>query len=195
MKKQLIILILANAAIFTGCDLKNRIESTLDTEITNAFSSIQKVQELQKDTLLNLYSNLITKSMDSAKTKNIKILNLSVLQTSTYIDSIISEMNHLDYKNPNNIGFVKITFVYKGAGDSLYNRLHQVFDIAEKTTGNSKVSELLINARNNLLFHDDVGKFKTTYFETTGSLGTTMILYSFKTEILRTGIESMASNN
>ena len=128
---------------------------------------------------------------DNSDKRKLQELESSINSTDNYLDSMKQELDKLDEMDVSNVELVKATFLYKGVGDSIINKLKSSI-LAAQNTAKTEQQKLAIKAISDSLFSvsSDI-KWKENMFGLTNSLGASMIIYGLRTDLYNIGIRAI----
>lgn len=177
-------------ALLSCNNLSRNVEQAIEDDINDSKAEMNNEIEKVKIQFTNKYTKAINNN-DVIVKQDLEELHSSITQTATYLDSLKREMDRLNADDVNNVEHVKRTFLYNGVGDSVFNKLKSSIAIAEAITETRQGKIAIKNMRDSILKEPNIYKWKEEYFSLTNSLGASMILYGFQSELYRIGIESL----
>jgi len=147
------------------------------------------VQKLKGD-FVSSYHEASTTLADSFVKQKIQKLYNSIDNTDTYLDSIKSEMDKLGDMDVNNAELIKKTFLYKGVGDSILNKINSSMTIAQEAAITEE-QKFIVKKAQDSLFDKPIDQLNEQLFGLTNSAGASIIIYGLRTELYRVGNEAL----
>jgi hypothetical protein len=168
-------------------DFADHIEQHVDQKIEEAKKTIEAELEKTKLEFTTSYQTALNKQTDSLQKQKLQALHASLADTDSYLDSIKKEMNAMDPMDVNKLELINATFLYRGVGDSIFNKLKSSIGIAHNATKTER-GRAGIQALNDSLFKEpDRYKWQEQYFNNTGALGAVVILNSLQSQLYAIG--------
>ena len=176
--------------LFSCNSLSEHTKQQVDDKVETSKEDMNAdVQNLRQGFVVTYNEKLKSQTDSSGKQKLQGLYNL-IIATDTYLDSLKGEMDKLDEADINNVESVKTIFLYKGAGDSIINKMKRSIEAAQKNTSTER-GKIGIKATSDTLFNVSAEKWKEQTFGLTNSLGASMILYGLQTQLYAIGIKSL----
>lgn len=179
--------------LFSCNSLSSHIEQHVDNKVEASKQEMKDEVQNIRQGFITSYKNKSNKLVDSLDKAMLQELYHSVIHADTYLDSLKGEMDKMDEMDVTNIELVKTTFLYKGVGDSIFNKLKTSINAAQNAAGTER-QKAVIQAANDSLFNVPADKWKEQFFGLTNPLGASMIIYGFQTELYRIGMEALKNN-
>lgn len=140
-----------------------------------------------KEDFIAHYQTARNRWPDSLDNRTLQELEFSIISTDSYLDSLKREMDELDEMDAHNVNLVKTTFLYKGAGDSIINKLRRSI-AASQNAARTEQQKFAIKAASDSLFFETSDRWKEQMFGLTNPLGASMIIYGLQTELYKIGM-------
>jgi len=167
-----------------SCNFTEHTKQNVDSEILESKQAMAiEMQTLRKE-FASSYSNKLNKLVDTGSKQKLDTYYGLVENANYFMDSIKSEMDKLDPMDVQNVELIKNTFVYKGIGDSLFDRINTSIEYAENISI-SLQQKNKIKAAQDSLFDKPNAQLAEELFSLTNSLGASMIICGFQTELYR----------
>jgi hypothetical protein len=169
--------------------LSGHIEQQVDSKVETAKEDMNAEIRKAKENFTAQYLAAIGQQSDSLTMYKLRQLNFSISTADKYLDSMKREMDELDVKDVNNTELVKITFLYRGAADSIINKMKNAIAAAQQAA-KTEQQRLAIRAASDSLFSQPDDKWKENLFGINNSLGASMIIYGLQTELYTMGMKA-----
>lgn len=168
---------------------KERVETgvqTAQSEMTTDFVR-------DRDTFNITYQKIVQLIHDTLVSEKIQNFYVTLTETTSYIDSLKTEMNQLGKSDANNVQLVKEIFVTNGAGEILFNKIKLSYTLAEDLSRTAVEKDEVKKSRANALNEPNMNERINQYFGLNNPLGAEMILYGLGKELLKIGTKSLNS--
>ena len=166
--------------------LSDHIKNNVSNEVDNARQEMQLQVKSEKEKFLNRLKKVESKSDTNSKQK-LQELNISVMNTAEFLDSLQNEMNKLDEHDVKNVELVKNIFVYRGIGDTIHNNLKRCISLSQRIAQNNENKASIQSMSDSLFNGYKSEKWTELNFGLTDPLGVSMIIYSLQMELFRVG--------
>lgn len=186
MPRQTLIILTILISLF-GCDFRKEVRERIDNGVKDVKSKMEYDISLAKSDLAKSYNQMLQESSDSVLSMKATAVYLSLVKTSTYIDSLRGEMNKLDDMDIRNVELVKNMFINNGLGDSLFNQVRKSYSLAVDIAPADTLKSRLKNVRET--YSEET---KKQFFESNGPLGVNMVLYGIESELIKDGSRSLS---
>ncbi len=185
---------LLTLAFLFGCNsLSGHIEQQVESKVETAKDDMSvEVQKLRKEFTIH-FQAIEASSIDSLNKQKLQKLKTSIISTDNYMDSLKREMDNLDEMDVHNVELVKITFLYKGAGDSIIYKMKRSIAAAQNVAKTEQQRLAIKAARDSLFTGSSDDKWKEQMFGLTSPLGADMIIYGLQTELYNVGIKALSN--
>lgn len=184
MKKQLLIILTISTTLF-ACNFSKQIKDKADNDIKSVKVAMDSDMSNAKTEFSKLYNQALQQPRDSVFSTNANDLYWSITNTLEYIDSLRIEMDKLDYMNVKNMEVIQRMFLYKGIGDSVFNKIKYSYSLAAQIALADSSKSRLIKVREG--FTRDK---KILLFEVQTPLGVNMILHGIEMDLIKDGSKS-----
>lgn len=144
-----------------------------------------------RDNFTALYQAQAKDSANSLHRQQLLQLYRVVGDTGDYLDSLKLEMDKMNEMEVNNSYKVKAIFMYKGAGDSIINKFNRTISMAMVLAKTEEQKALIAAASQNLFNEADPNKWKENQFGMLSSLGASMIIYGFQSQLYQVGTAAL----
>ncbi|MEX6690164.1 hypothetical protein QTN47_21825 [Danxiaibacter flavus] len=181
-----ILIVLAISTTLFACDFSKQLKVKADNDIKTVKVAMDSDMSNAKTEFSKLYKQAVQQSKDSVFSTNAGDLYSSITKTSAYIDSLRIEMDNLDYMDPKNMELVQRMFLYKGIGDSVFNKIIRSYSLATQVALADSSKSRLIKVQEG--FTRDK---KILFFEVQTPLGVNMLLYGIELDLIRDGSSSL----
>ena len=170
-----------------GCNnLSDSIKNNVDKKVDNAKQEMQLQVKSEKENYLKNLKNVEVKSDTNLKTK-FQELNVSVINTAEFLDSLQNEMNKLDESDVRNVELVKNIFLYRGIGDKIHDSLKRCISLSQSIAQNNGNKAVIQSMSDSLFNGYNSEKWTELNFGLTSPLGASMIIYGLQVELFRIG--------
>ncbi|MCD9014396.1 hypothetical protein [Parachryseolinea silvisoli] len=186
MPRQTLIILTILISLF-GCDFRKEVKERIDNGVKDVKSKMEYDISLAKSDLAKSYNQMLQESSDSVLSMKATAVYLSLVKTSTYIDSLRGEMNKLDDMDIRNVELVKNMFINNGLGDSLFNQVRKSYSLAVDIAPADTLKSRLKNVRET--YSEET---KKQFFGSNGPLGVNMVLYGIESELIKDGSRSLS---
>ena len=186
--RRLLSQLLLLSLIFLSCNgIAHSVEDSVKEGVSDAKEALRKEDEQMRKTYSESYQASVRPGSNPALQKAFQDLDSTIAIGARYMDSISGEMSFLADKDPTNMEYTKILFLYKDVGDSLYATLIRVNDlagtIALKTGRKSKVDSLRLTVLNK----PTIGDWKEHYFSALNPFTAMALVHAFTYETFQVG--------
>lgn len=179
-------------AVLLACNnVTNTVEKTVNSEVSKSKIEMDDEIEKSKAQFNASYTKAAAKAKDSSAKRNLQGLQLSIVQTATYLDRLKKEMDKLDENDVKNVERVKTIFVSDNVGDTVFSKLQSSISKAQEIALSNESKSAIASIRDSILYEADGGQWKAQLFGLTNPLGASMILYGYQTQIYKIGMESL----
>ncbi|GAA4728742.1 hypothetical protein [Flavisolibacter ginsenosidimutans] len=175
-----------------GCNsVSEHIEQQVDSNIETAKQDMNAEIEKSKEEFREAYQLAEKSNSDKFGLQNLQTFKTTFTSTDNYLDSLKTEMDGLNDKDVHTVELVKSIFLYKGAGDSIINKLNRTIAIG-KAVARTEKQKVAIKAMNDSLgIAPNPDRWKEQTFGLTGPLGASMVLYGLRTELYAIGMKTL----
>jgi hypothetical protein len=182
--------------IFLSCnDVAHSINDSLKEDLADTKEVLRKEDEQARKGYRESYQSAMHHASEHGLQKLFEHLDSTIALGAHYMDSISGEMKLLEEKDPINMEYPKNLFLYKGVGDTLYDILTQVNDIAGiialQTDNTSAVRDLRLTVLN----QPTVDAWKKQDFAVLSPFTAMALLHGFTYEIFQVGKECLPKKN
>lgn len=172
--------------LFSCNNLSDNIKNNVVQKVDNAKQEMKLEVKSEKENFLKNLKNVEIKSDTNSKQK-LRELNISVMNTAEFLDSLQNEMNKLDESDVRNVELVKNIFLYSGIGDKIHDSLKRCITLSQSITQNN-ANKASIQSMSDSLFNGYKSeKWTELNFGLTNPLGASMIIYGLQIELFRIG--------
>jgi hypothetical protein len=176
-----------------GCNsLSNHIEQQVDSKVETAKQDMNAEVEKSKQDFIAAYQAAEKSNDDKLAMQNLQAFKATFTSADNYLDSMKTEMDKLDEMDVHNVELVKSTFLYKGVGDTIINKLNRTIATAQVVARTEKQREAIKAVRDSLGIEPNPEAWKEQLFGMTNPLGASMVLYGLRTELYSIGIKALA---
>ena len=148
--------------------------------------------EKSKKNFIALYQAAENGQSDNLTVQKLQEFQATIIRTDNYLDSLKKEMDKLDEMDVNNVQLVKSTFLYKGASDTIINKLKGSISAALIVAKSEKQKAAIKVASDTLGIEPNADTWKEQAFGLTNPLGANMVLYGLRTELYKIGTEALS---
>jgi hypothetical protein len=174
--------------IFLSCNgIGHSIDNSVKEGVADAKEVLRKEDEQVRKTYRESYQASIHHGSTPALQKMFQDLDSTITIRARYMDSISGEMSFLADKDPTNMDYAKILFLYKGVGDTLYATLTRVNDLAGTIALQTGHRSTVDSLRLTVLNKPTVGDWKEHYFSVLNPFTAMALLHVFTYEIFQVG--------
>lgn len=184
---------LLTLTLLLGCNsLGGHIEQQVDSKVETAKQDMNTAVEKLKQDFTAAYQAAEKSNGDKLALQNLQTFKATLSSTENYLDSLKIEMDKLDEMDVHNVELVKSTFLFKGAGDSIINKLNSTIATAQAVAKTEKQKAAINALSDSLRIAPNPDTWKEQTFGMTNPLGASMILYGLRTELYNIGIKALA---
>lgn len=184
------VLTVINIAGLCSCsNMGSTVEQSISEQVSQSKAEMDGEIQKAKTQFTNTYTVALNKAIDSVTRQKLQNVYSTITQTGMYLDSVKKEMDRLDANDVKNVAYVKNTFLEKGVGDSLFNKLRSCIQLTEQAAASQESKTTIAKKRESIFNEPDTQKWKQQYFGLTNPLGASMILYGFQTELYEIGMQ------
>lgn len=178
--------------VFSCNSLSGHIEQQVETKVEDAKEEMNAEIERAKENFKTHYQAAEKNELDSLQKRKLQELDSSINSTDNYLDSMKREMDQLDVMHPRNIELVSAIFLYRGVGDSIFNKLKRSIVIAQ-SSAKTEQQKLAIKAASDSLFtQPSADKWKEHKFGSLNSLGASVIIYGLQKDLHNIGMQAIS---
>ena len=168
-----------------GCSaIQQDVERGIQKETGDVLESIDDQTRNDKRDFENQIQEQFANNTDPACKQRLMRFKESVLNTSSFLDSLRKELNKLDDMEVKNIELVRDIFISQGIGDSVQNKIKRNTSMAESIAEDVGNKAIIRSLRKNL-FQDNPIEWNKHNFGLTGPLGAKIILYGMEEELYK----------
>lgn len=124
---------------------------------------------------------------DQLALQDLQIFRTTFTSTDNYLDSLKTEMDKLDEMDVRNVELVKSTFLYKGVGDTIVNKLKASIVAAQSIARTETQKKAIKVSSDSLGIEPNSDLWKEQTFGMTNPLGASMVLYGLRMELHKIG--------
>ena len=174
--------------LIVGCDsFTNYVNKKVDIKVKETKALMVADMEKSKTDFIEIYQNVVLNISDTLKGRKMQIFYSVFMETLNFIDSLKTEMNKLNESDLNNVEFIKETFLSKGVGDTLFNKLKLSYSLAMDIALTEPKKSEIKTSRDKILNEPNTDQRKNQYFSLNSPNGVSMILYGMECELLNSG--------
>jgi hypothetical protein len=176
-----------------GCNsLGDHIEQQVDSKVGTAKQDMNAEVEKSKGDFIAAYHATEKSNDDKLVLQKLQTFKAAIATTDNYLDSLKTEMDKLDEMDVHNVELVKSAFLYKGAGDSIINKLNNTIATAQAVAKTEGQKAAIKVSSDSLGIAPSPDKWKEQTFGMTNPLGASMILYGLRIALYNIGMKALA---
>jgi len=174
--------------IFIGCNgIANSINDSLKDGFADAREALHKEDVQARSEYGDSYQAAMHRDGNPALQKMLLRLDSTIAAGARYMDSISDQMSFLADHDPNNMDYVKILFLYKGVGDTLYITLVRVNDLARTIALQTGRTSMVDNLRLTVLNQPTMDAWKEQDFSVLAPFTALALVHAFTYEMFQVG--------
>jgi uncharacterized lipoprotein NlpE involved in copper resistance len=190
--KTLTLLILT--LLLLSCNnLSGNIEQQVDGKVETGKQDMNAEVETVKQDFIAAYQTVVKRTNDKLALQDLQTFKATITNTDNYLDNLKAEMDKLDEMDVKNVQLAKSTFLYKGVGDTIINRLNHTIATAQDVARTEKQKAAIKTVTDSLGIGPNPDAWKEQVFGLTNPLRASMVLYGLRTELYRIGIKALAN--
>jgi hypothetical protein len=172
--------------IFLSCNgIAHSIDDSVKNGVAEAKKTLRQEDEQVRKEYRESYQAAIHHGSAPALQKMFRDLDSTITVRTRYMDSISGEMSFLADKDPTNMEYTKILFLYKGVGDTLYATLTRVNDLARTIALQTGHTSTVDSLRLTVLNQPTVNAWKEQNFSILDPFTAMALLHVFTYEIFQ----------
>lgn len=169
---------------FLGC---NSPDESFRNGIADAKEFLRKEDEMVRKEYILSYQAALRSDRNLQHRKAYLHLDSAITSSSHYMDSIYGEMSFQADHNPTNFEYVKILFLYKGVGDSIFAGLTRVNDLARTIALQTCHLSITDSLKLTVLSEPVASAWKERYFSELNPVSAMAFVHDFTCEVFQVG--------
>ncbi|RPD43445.1 hypothetical protein [Paracnuella aquatica] len=173
-------------------NLSGHIEQQVDSKVATAKQDMNSEVEKAELDFIAAYQIAKKRDGDKLQLQNLQTFKTTIASADDYMDSLKTEMDKLDEMDVQNVEQVQSTFLYKGVGDSIINKLNRILAAAQVVARTEEQKVAIKVMSDSLGMEPNPDAWKEQVFGLTNPLDVSMVLYGLRIELYRIGMKALA---